>query len=91
MEANMPGDPKECRQHALNCMLLAKHTANQESKQTFLSLSQSWTRLAVELENAQALLDAVNAMDTIRLPERLASDESDTRVQINDRHMKGAG
>jgi hypothetical protein len=72
----MPGDPKECRQHALNCMLLAKQSANQESKQTFLSLSQSWTRLAVELENAQALLDAVNAIDTIRLPERSPSDES---------------
>jgi hypothetical protein len=74
----MPGDPKECRQHALNWMLLAKQTANQESKQTFLSLSQSWTRLAVELENAQALLDAVNEMDAIRLPERSPlSDKSD--------------
>jgi hypothetical protein len=74
----MPGDPKECRQHALNCMLLAKQTANQESKQTFLSLSQSWTRLALELENAQALLDAVNKMDAIRLPERSPlSDKSD--------------
>jgi hypothetical protein len=77
MEANMPGDPKECRQHALNCMLLAKQTGNQESKQTFLSLSQSWTRLAVELENAQALLDAVNAIDTIRLPEQSRADETD--------------
>jgi hypothetical protein len=73
----MPGDPKECRQHALNCMLLAKQTANQESKQTFLGLSQSWTRLAVELENAQALLDTVNAMDTIRLPERPPPDKGD--------------
>jgi len=73
----MPGDPKECRQHALNCLLLAKQSANQESKQTFLSLSQSWTRLAVELENAQALLDAVNAIDTIRLPERPPTDEGD--------------
>jgi len=65
----MPGNPKECRQHALNCMLLAKQSANQESNQTFLSLSQSWTRLAVELENAEARLDALNAMDTIRLPK----------------------
>jgi hypothetical protein len=72
----MPGDPKECRQHALNCMLLAKQTANQESKQTFLSLSQSWTRLAVELENAQPLLDAVNEMDAIRLPERSALNDA---------------
>jgi hypothetical protein len=63
-------------------MLVAKQTANQESKQTFLSLSQSWTRLAVELENAPALPDAVNAMDTIRLPERSPYDKSDlTRDQ----------
>jgi hypothetical protein len=48
-EGTMPGDPKECRQHALNCMFLAKQTANQESKQTFLSLSQSRTRLAVSV------------------------------------------
>ena len=40
----------------------------QELKQTFLALSQSWRRLAVELENAQALLDAINEMDAIRLP-----------------------
>ena len=51
-------------------MLLAKQTANQESKQTFLSLSRSWRRLAVELEHAQALLEAINEMDAIRLPER---------------------
>jgi hypothetical protein len=77
MEAIMPGDPKECRQHALNCMLLAKQTANQDSKQTFIGLSQSWTKLAVELENAQALLDTVNAMDTIQLPERSTPTEAD--------------
>jgi hypothetical protein len=70
----MPGDPRECRQHALNCMLLAKETANQESKQTFFGLAQSWTGLAVELEDAQALLNAINEIDLedAAEPERLS-------------------
>jgi hypothetical protein len=70
----MPGDPKECRQHALNCMLLAKQTANQESKQTFLGLAQSWTSLAVELEDSQALLNAINeiGLENAAEPERLS-------------------
>jgi hypothetical protein len=41
---------------ALNCMLLAKEATTEQSKQTFLNLAQSWTRLAAELEDADALL-----------------------------------
>ena len=67
----MPGDPKECRQHALNCMLLAKQTANQESKQTFLGLAQSWTKLAVELEDSQALLNEID-LENAAEPERVS-------------------
>jgi hypothetical protein len=59
LEAEMPGDPKECRQHALNCMMLAKGSTTAEAKQTFHNLAQSWTRLAVELESAQAFLNAL--------------------------------
>jgi hypothetical protein len=55
----MPGDPKECRQHALNCMILAKGATTAEAKQTFHKLAQSWTRLAIELESAQAFLNAL--------------------------------
>jgi hypothetical protein len=56
----MPGDPKECRTHALNCMLLAKQATSEESKQTFLHLSRSWTRLVTELEDAQAFLKSLS-------------------------------
>ena len=59
----MPGDPEECRQHALNCMLLAKQTANQDSRETLLHLAQSWRKLAAELESARALLNAINEMN----------------------------
>jgi hypothetical protein len=55
----MPGDPKECRRHALNCMILANGATTGEAKQTFHNLAQSWTRLAVELESAQAFLNAL--------------------------------
>jgi hypothetical protein len=41
----MPGDPTECRQHALHCVELAEHAAN-PTRQTFLDLSETWLRLA---------------------------------------------
>ena len=55
----MPGDPKECRKHARNCLQLAEASANAEITRTFVDLAHSWTRLALDLESAQALLVAV--------------------------------
>jgi len=55
----MPGDPKECREHALRCIALAAKTERQELKGTLLDLAKRWTRLAVELEAAYALRDVV--------------------------------
>ncbi len=55
----MPGDPKECRNHALNCLQIAEVSANTKITRTFVDLSHSWTRLALDLESAQALLVAV--------------------------------
>jgi hypothetical protein len=40
-------------------MSLAKGARTAEAKQTFYNLAQSWTRIAVELESAQALLNAL--------------------------------
>ena len=54
----MPGDPKECRQHALNCLLLAKEATNEDAKNTFLILAQKWTALAAELEQAQFAIES---------------------------------
>jgi hypothetical protein len=65
----MPGNPKECRQHALTCMLLAKEATTEQSKQTFLTLAHSWTRLAAELEDANALLNALSEIDLKNAPE----------------------
>ena len=75
----MPGEPLQfrhiggypfpvCRQHALNCRRLAKEATTTQSKQTFQNLAQSWTRLAAELEQAQALLNFLNGMEFKNAP-----------------------
>jgi hypothetical protein len=51
----MPGDPQECRQHALKCLELAK-TASAPMKARFLEMAQTWTKLANDLEGMQRLL-----------------------------------
>ena len=51
----MPGDPKERRQHALNCVRLAQTATTPHASEHFASLAQTWVRLAEELENAQDL------------------------------------
>jgi hypothetical protein len=59
----MPGDPKECRQHARRCAELASIATTPESREQFLSLQQSWMRLAADLENAKAFIAALDEID----------------------------
>jgi hypothetical protein len=59
----MPGDPQECRQHALHCVELAEHASTPKARQTFLDLSETWLRLARELDGAQAFLNAMNGIE----------------------------
>jgi hypothetical protein len=59
----MPGDPKECYQHARRCAELATIATTPEAREQFLSLQQSWIRLAADLENAQAFIAALDKMD----------------------------
>ena len=54
----MPGDPKLCRQYAVECAELAGRAANPDHKRLLTNLSQTWLSLAVELERSHALLDA---------------------------------
>ena len=61
----MPGDPKECRQHARNCLNLAEAATDPEVTRAFTDLAHSWTKLAIELESAQALMVALDDMDNI--------------------------
>ena len=59
MEAKMPGDPKECRQHALNCVHLAKGATTPELRNHFAKLARTWIKLADELEQSEAFLAAI--------------------------------
>ena len=56
----MPGDPKECRQHALNCVRLAQTSSTPQTREEFASLANTWLRLAADLERAQVFLDALD-------------------------------
>jgi hypothetical protein len=66
MEVKMPGDPTKCRERAMDCLLLAKEASDAQSKQMFLDLAQSWSRLAAELDDTLAFL---NTLKTIKFEE----------------------
>jgi hypothetical protein len=67
----MPGDPKEARAHAANCKQLAETASSPTLQQTFADLAKQWNRLANELDDAYALLKALNELD---LKEATTSD-----------------
>jgi hypothetical protein len=54
----MAGDPKLCRQYALDCAAMAARATNPDHKRLFTNLAQTWLSLAIELETSIALLDA---------------------------------
>jgi hypothetical protein len=62
----MPGNPVECREHAVNCRQLAESAGGDAARETFLNLAATWERLANELESAQVFL---RAMDDIQRAE----------------------
>ena len=55
----MSGDPKRCRERALKCRYLANEANTPQSKQMFLDLSQTWFRLAAELDDTNTFLNAL--------------------------------
>ena len=62
----MPGDPKECRQHALNCVHLAKGASTPEMRDHFAKLARTWIKLADELEQSEAFLRAIEDDEPIK-------------------------
>jgi hypothetical protein len=42
----MPGDPNECRTHALECTNLAETALNKNARETFLYFASAWFKLA---------------------------------------------
>jgi len=63
----MPGDPRECRRHALRCAELAVSAGPQRLKAALPELSKNWEQLAIELENGSAMLGAILRDDVLRL------------------------
>jgi hypothetical protein len=55
----MPGDPKECREHAKRCWALASQTKNPVLKESLVDIAQRWVLLAAELDTTHALLKAL--------------------------------
>lgn len=58
----MPGNPEQCRAHAIRCLQLAGAAPNAEAGQKFLRLAEMWTDLAAELELVQPLATAIKDM-----------------------------
>jgi hypothetical protein len=54
---------QECRQHAERCAELARRATTSESRDTFLSLQLTWIRLAMELDQARAVIDATQELE----------------------------
>ena len=52
----MPGDPRHCRQEAVECARLAQTLASPEGIDAFSDLARSWLKLAVDLERSQIFL-----------------------------------
>jgi hypothetical protein len=59
----MPGDPKECRQHAANCMQLAGSATSPNLRRSFIELANHWNNIAAELDDAQSLINTLNQLD----------------------------
>jgi hypothetical protein len=56
---HMPGDPKQCREHAKRCWALASEITNPVLKESLTDAAQRWAVLAAELETIHSLLEAL--------------------------------
>ena len=51
----MPGDTRECREHALECMVLARNAKTIRHETLFVETAHTWLNLASEIDRLQAL------------------------------------
>ena len=64
----MPGDPKDCRDHAKTCMRLAASAKTTEAAIVFENLASTWLRLAADLETSAILPDDLEGIDVKNTP-----------------------
>jgi hypothetical protein len=62
-EEAMPGDPKECREHARRCAELAQRHYSGSARSVSLAPAILDISLAADLDNAKAFIDAMDEMD----------------------------
>ena len=56
----MPGDPRECRQQAQECLRLAQE-ATSDLERHYAALAETWTQLADMFESDNALAQCLSA------------------------------
>jgi hypothetical protein len=60
MEA-VPGDPRECRRQAQECLRLAQEATSDPARQDYIALANTWMQLAKMYESDDALLKVLSA------------------------------
>jgi hypothetical protein len=55
----MPGNPEECRQHALACARLAQTCATREARDHYAKLARTCIKLAEDIEIGRAFLNGL--------------------------------
>ena len=66
----MPGDPRECRQQAQECLYLAQQATSDPARQDYTALADTWTQLANVFESDNALLKSLSAAGLNVKPRR---------------------
>jgi hypothetical protein len=66
----MPGDPRECRQQAQDCLRLAQEATSDPARQDYTALADTWTQLANVFESDNALLKSLSAAGLNVKPRR---------------------
>ena len=64
----MPGDPRECRQQAQECLRLAQEATSDPARQDYIALAYTWTQLANMFESDNALLKGLSAAGSNVVP-----------------------
>jgi hypothetical protein len=64
----MPGDPRECRQQAQECLYLAQQATSDPAREDYTALAHTWTQLANMFESDIALLESLSAAGSSVVP-----------------------
>ena len=82
----MPGNPKECRQHALNCQRLAETATNEHDRQQLRALADTWLALAAELESMELLLGTLRQVKSDEQVKPIDEQKEESDEQLD--HME---